>query len=210
MLSAAGSTTQHFTFLNQQEGRLYHDLLTRKFTTMLNFEIGNPAADEVYVQQQEMAREQVWQRAFDGTWNGKVLQPWSRARESLFLRLTDNEEGRDHLDDLPLMQIRLDALLKEKQEAQIYKLRDVTNALLYIEQVALVLFLATRKPEQWDYLRGNKAAFLRAASDWAEAEIADGKEWDAIECVQALRGDYKRLVATRVESSGERRGDLGN
>ena len=152
------------------------------------------AEDIVFERQQEALRIADYHAAKENRWNDKLLKPWSRERESLFVRLTDIDEGSAGLDQLPQMITRL----AERDKSA--RIEDLVDAHLFIEQASLVLFLASHEPEQWDHLRGRPAAFVRAANAWAEQGIPLGQEWPAIHQALALRTQHRSLVAIRRPS----------
>lgn len=166
--------------------------------------------DEASATSAELQRESAWQRDGEWIWNDQPLQPWSRERESLFTRLIENDEGNRSLDDLALMQARLDALVKKDKQAKAYQVRDIADPMLFIEQASLLLYLASHQPESWDHLRGRPAAFLRAATAWAETAIAPGSEWDAILLAAQIRTAHRALIAIRRPSPGGNRSGEGN
>lgn len=170
--------------------------------------------DEAYATTAELQREATWQRDGEWIWNDKPLQPWSRERESLFVRLAENDEGNRSLDDLALMQARLDAnhveSLKKDKKARRYLVQEVADPMLFIEQAAVLLYLASHEPEQWDHLRGRPAALLRTATAWAEIAIALGDEWPAIFLAAQIRIAHRALIAIRRPSPGGHRSDEGN
>jgi hypothetical protein len=152
------------------------------------------AADIDYELQQEARRNADYQAAKENRWGGLLLKSWSRERESLFIRITDIDEGRSGLDQVPQMIARL----AERDESA--RIEDLVDAHLFIEQAGLVLYLASHEPEQWDHLRGRPAAFVRAANAWAEQGIPLGQEWPSIHQAVALRTQHKSLIAIRRPS----------
>ena len=139
-------------------------------------------------------RQQAWATADTHTWAGIPLQPWSRERESLFVRLIEHDETTTGLDALP----QLTARLAEKETT--VTIETLLSSMLFIEQAGLVLYLAAHKPNQWDHLRGRPATFLRAANDWAEKHIPAGNEWLAIHLAVTLRTQHHAVIPMRPPS----------
>jgi len=159
--------------------------------------------DEAYATTAEHQREDAWQRDREWIWNDAPLQPWSRERESLFVRITDLDEASSGLDTVPLIIDRLKA-----KDASL-SIEQVIDAHQFIEQAALVLYLASHLPEQWDSLRGRPSAFLRAANAWAEKAIPPGSEWPAIHQAVQMRSAHRQMIAIR-RPSGHSGGSSGN
>lgn len=154
-----------------------------------------PSAEDIaYEGRQAERRESDYHAAKENRWNNALLKPWSRERESLFIRLTDIDEGSAGLDQLPQM------ITKLAERDKSARIEDLVDAHLFIEQASLVLFLASHEPEQWDHLRGRPAAFVRAANAWAEQGIPLGQEWPSIHQALALRTQHRSLVAIRRPS----------
>lgn len=149
--------------------------------------------------QAEQAREKAWQAAKENTWQDKPLKPWTRERESLFVRLVDQDEAASGLSNIPIIMERLNTGRQINVELGI---EQVLDAHQFIEQAALVLYLASHEPEQWDHLRGRPAAFLRAANAWAETNIPLGSEWPAIHQAVAMRSAHRQMIAVRKPQPG--------
>lgn len=150
-------------------------------------------------------REEAWHADKEQTWNGKPLKAWSRERESLFFRITDQaDEVTSGLESVPLIMARL----AENKKVSM-TIEQALDPHQFIEQAALVLYLASHEPEEWDNLRGRPAAFLRVANAWAEKGIPLGSEWPAIHKAVELRTAHRKLVAIRRPSPGSG-GDSGN
>jgi hypothetical protein len=154
----------------------------------------------------EQAREKAWQADKDNVWNGEPLKAWTRERESLFVRLVDQDEALSGLANIPVITERLNAASQGKTSLGIEQILDAHQ---FIEQASLVLFLASHEPEQWDHLRGRPAAFLRAANAWAEINIPLGSEWPAIHQAVAMRTAHRQMVAVRKPQPGTG-GNSGN
>jgi hypothetical protein len=142
----------------------------------------------------ESLRQQAWHTADSHHWGSIPLHPWSRQRESLFVRLIEHDETTTGLDSLPLLTSRL-----AEKESQV-TIETLLSPMLFIEQAALVLYLAAHQPNQWDHLRGRPATFLRAANDWAEQHIPAGDEWSAIHLAVTLRTQHHAVIPMRPAS----------
>ena len=142
----------------------------------------------------EATRQTAWHTADSHIWAGIALQPWSRQRESLFVRLIEHDETTTGLDSLPLLTARL-----AEKESQV-TIETLLSPMLFIEQAALALYLAAHTPNQWDNLRGRPAAFLRAANEWAEQHILAGDEWPAIHLAVTLRTQHHAVIPMRPSS----------
>lgn len=151
---------------------------------------------EAFAHQQEQARENAWAVREETLWNDQPLQPWSRERDALFVRLSEKDEGGYDLAFIP----RMIALLQS--QAKPTTIEQSIDPLLYIEQASLVLFLASHQPEAWDHLRGRRPAFLRAANEWAEVNIRLGQEWQAIHTAVSLITGHRQMIAIRRPSAG--------
>lgn len=142
-----------------------------------------------------ISREKAWQADKEQTWNQKPLEPWTRERESLFIRITELDEATSGLESVPVIIQRLE------EKGSKLGIEQVINPHQFIEAASLVLFLASHKPEQWDHLRGRPAAFIRAANEWAEKNIPLGMEWPAIHQAVALRTAHQQMIAIRRPSA---------
>jgi len=142
----------------------------------------------------DQLRQQAWHTADSHTWAGIPLQPWSRQRESLFVRLIEHDETTTGLDSLPLLTARL------AEKGSTVTIETLLSPMLFIEQAALVLYLAAHQPNQWDHLRGRPAAFLRAANEWSEKHIPAGDEWPAIHLAVLLRTQHHAVIPMRPAS----------
>lgn len=126
-------------------------------------------------------------------------------RESLFVRLTEADTAAESLDNIILYERHL-AKLKanaEKEgkgdEAAALTLDDLMNPLSLLSSAAKVLYLASRKPEDWDAFRGrdNTGRFLREIEKWAEGVILPEKVWDAIMLARDFREKHREVIAVR-------------
>lgn len=153
--------------------------------------------------QAEASRQEAWHADKENRWNQAALKPWSRERESLFVRITDLDEASSGLDTVPVIIERLKA-----KDASL-GIEQVLDPHQFIEQAALVLYLASHEPEQWDHLRGRPSAFLRAANAWAEESIPLGSEWAAIHQAVKMRTAHRQMIAIR-RPSGSSGGHSGN
>jgi hypothetical protein len=142
----------------------------------------------------DQLRQQAWHTAETHHWGSIILNPWSRQRESLFVRLIEHDETTTGLDSLPLLTARL-----AEKESQV-TIETLLSPMLFIEQAALALYLAAHQPNQWDHLRGRPAAFLRAANDWAEQHIPAADEWSAIHLAVTLRTQHHAVIPMRPAS----------
>lgn len=164
-----------------------------------------PDDDEAaYASQQAAQRHQTWHAAGEMLWQGKQLQPWSRERDSLYVRLISLDESAYDLDNIPKIQQRL------QESGEDGSLQGVIDPLHYIEQAALVLYLASHQPEQWDHLRGKPPLFLRAANEWAETNIPLGQEWPAIHLALQIRTQHRALIPITTPGKGSSGGSSGN
>jgi|GEM_PF-3669133 len=162
----------------------------------------DPASAAVAAQA-EASRQEAWHADNEHTWNQAALKPWSRERESLFVRITDLDEASSGLDTVPLIMERLKA-----KDASM-SIEQVLDPHQFIEQAGLVLYLASHEPEEWDSLRGRPSAFLRAANTWAEKAIPLGGEWPAIHQAVKMRTAHRQMIAIR-RPSGHSGGHAGN
>jgi hypothetical protein len=142
----------------------------------------------------DQLRQQAWHTADQHAWAGIPLQPWSRQRESLFIRIIEHDETTTGLDSIPLLTARL------AEKGSTVTIETLLSPMLFIEQAALVLYLAAHTPNQWDHLRGRPATFLRAANDWAEQRIPAGDEWSAIHLAVTLRTQHHAVIPMRPAS----------
>lgn len=78
-------------------------------------------------------------------WNGQPLKPFSIGRESIFFELRAAAGAP-----------RLAAVIQEP--------------IAFLGDAMRILFLCSHDPENWDHLRGQPVAFLRAVEKWAEGD----------------------------------------
>jgi hypothetical protein len=163
-----------------------------------------PDDDTTYAHQQAAQRQETWHAAGEMLWQGKKLKPWSRERDSLYVRLISLDESTYDLDNIPKIQQHLQDSGKDGS------LEGVIDPLHYIEQAALILFLASHEEEAWDHLRGRPAFFLRAANQWAATNIPLGQEWPAIHLALQIRTQHRALIPITVPGKGSSGGSSGN
>ena len=165
--------------------------------------------DVKHVAEAERARETTWAEDKERAWNGQPLLPWSRGRESLLARLVAADVPGGDLEDVPLIEGRLERRKEETPESeavQALTIEGVINVLEYLPMAAKLLYLARHEPQQWDHLRGQHvAAFLRAIETWAETAIEPGQEWLAVRTAVEIKTAHRKMMAMRRPTPGARR-----
>ena len=158
-------------------------------------------ADEAFAATAAANRENLYDEVENAAWNGRLLEPFSAGRASLLARLVKADLPCADLDDLPLMDARLEALktgLTDPEEiaaASSVTLGEVTGHFaLYLPTAWKVLFLCSHRPEQFDHLRGSASAFLRAIESWAEQNVRPHQYQDACLLAQKLTSAHRSFV----------------
>lgn len=149
-------------------------------------------------------REEAWRSRNDWSFQGKSLEAWSMERESLLALLFEADVPAPKLSTLTYYENRLLAAReKAESEGKLEEIQHVTlESLVDVMELyptaAKLLFLVTRKPEEWDHLRGRDrlGKFLRTISDWAEIAIAQDP-WPAVLLARDIYEKYELVRAQR-------------
>lgn len=150
-------------------------------------------------------REEAWRTRGDWTFLGKPLEPWSMERDSLLARLIEADVPAPRLTSIAYYEERLSfAREKAEREGTLHEiegltLEDLVDVMELYPTAGKLLFLAAHKPEQWDHLRGRDRVgrFLRAISEWAEANIPAHDPWPAILLARDIDAKYQLVRAQR-------------
>ncbi len=163
-----------------------------------------------YALQAERKRREDYDSAREAVWNGEPLQPYSRARESLLVRLIELDVPSSDLDDLSYYAAHLDAYMAENPNAVRQSIGELADLSSYLPTAAKLLFLCAHPAEAFDSLRGKPGKFIRAIEDWAEKNIRPEQIEEACWLAMRMRYAHRSVMAMHRPQKGDGRAHEGN
>lgn len=164
-------------------------------------------------QRAEDAREQGYSESYEMIWNDEPLEPYTRARESLLVRLVSADAPCKPLEDLPVLLKYIEQQMEERekrgQDSPPIILSNVVDFGDYLPTAAKLLFLCSYPPEVFDSWRGRPGFFIRQIENWTEAHIPPDRVEAACLLAQKIRYAHRQQMAIHQPNKHQHR-DSGN